>query len=170
MVDRDNQYYAYFNYVTVEVDGIYYRLENYNMTAQVVNPDNGTYYGDIVIPETITVDDYLYTVTQLAYEAFYNSEVTSVVIPASIESIGSNSFMYCNYLSFVEFLGTTPPSYDSYDSYAFMWGKEGIQIKVPCETTALYEVKRGDTLYSISKKYGTTVADIKNLNYFFLVA
>ena len=144
VVDRDNQYYAYFNYVTVEVDGIYYRLENYNMTAQVVNPDNGTYYGDIVIPETITVDDYLYTVTQLAYEAFYNSEVTSVVIPASIESIGSYSFTYCNYLSFVEFLGTTPPSSDS---YAFMWGKEGIQIKVPCETTALYEEALGVSDY-----------------------
>ena len=49
--------------------------------------------------------------------------------------------------------------------------KVGQVLKIPQsdgnnpDTMFMYTVKKGDTLYSIAKKYNTTVADIINLNY-----
>ena len=45
-------------------------------------------------------------------------------------------------------------------------------LKIPSKSGSnpnnmfMYTVKVGDTLYSIAQKYGTTVSEIKNLNYF----
>ena len=49
--------------------------------------------------------------------------------------------------------------------------KEGQSLKIPKkeginpDNMFLYTVKKGDTLYGIAKKYGTTVSAIKNINY-----
>ena len=63
--------------------------------------ENGTSYtGDVVIPESITVNDKVYNVTKIDNYAFiYCSGVTSITIPSSVTSIGDCAFLDCSSLS-----------------------------------------------------------------------
>ena len=90
----------------VEVAGIYYLLDSTNKTAQVTYLGQypggsvyNSYAGDIVIPESIMIDDVTYSVTAIGDEAFYESEITSVKIPSSVTSIGQGAFWTCINLS-----------------------------------------------------------------------
>ena len=86
-----------------EVGGIYYTLDNTNLTA-TVNTENVTKceLTDVNIPEKIKVGDIEYTVTAIAGKAFGsqnasqgNSKVVSVTVPKTVTSIGSYAFANC---------------------------------------------------------------------------
>ena len=82
----------------VEVDGIYYDLNKDDNTASVTYTLNNSsaYSGDVVIPESITVDNIEYAVTSIGSYAFsYCSGLTSVTIPNSVTSIGNYAFNKC---------------------------------------------------------------------------
>ena len=88
----------------VQIDGIYYVLDDKHATATVSNYTNsivhiaGTeYVGDIVIPETITTETgKTYTVTAVGNYAFAScSEVTSITLPNTILSFGECAFINC---------------------------------------------------------------------------
>ena len=115
------------------VDGIYYNLNNEEMTAEVVSNPN-KYSGDIVIPSEITpnsggiivssnrtnkaypVGGGTYRVTSIGSSAFSGcSGLTSVTIPESVTSIGSSAFSWCSGLMSV----TIPNSVTSIGSGAF---------------------------------------------------
>lgn len=82
----------------VEIDGIVYELDNYQMTAEV-SGNIQKYSGDIVIPSTISCDGMSYTVTRIGYQAFYFcNELTSVTIPNTVYKIGNYAFKYCSKL------------------------------------------------------------------------
>ena len=124
----------------VEIDGIYYNLDETNKTAEVTYGgdyyygyydyyDYG-YFGSVTIPETITYNSEIYSVTSIGseafagcsgltsvtigesvtsigYEAFWNcSGLTEVTIPNSVTSIGFEAFRYCSGLTKVNYLGT----------------------------------------------------------------
>ena len=90
---------------TFKYNGIYYRIMNgdawvtYGSTGDL--SENGTSYtGDVVIPESITVNDKVYNVTKIDNYAFiYCSGVTSITIPSSVTSIGDCAFLDCSSLS-----------------------------------------------------------------------
>ena len=94
--------YDYF-----EVDGIYYLS---NGTEAIVSPRSlnainpSYYYGDIVIPETVTYNGVTYTVTTIGDKAFYQcSNLTSIHLPKTIKRFeGQNCFAGCGNLSVVE--------------------------------------------------------------------
>lgn len=94
--------YDYF-----EVDGIYY-LSNGSeaivspRSLNAINPSH--YYGDIVIPETVTNNGVTYTVTTIGDKAFYQcSNLTSIHLPKTIKRFeGQNCFAGCGNLSVVE--------------------------------------------------------------------
>ena len=94
--------YEYF-----EVDGIYY-LSNGSeaivspRSLNAINPSH--YYGDIVIPETVTNNGVTYTVTTIGDKAFYQcSNLTSIHLPKTIKRFeGQNCFAGCGNLSVVE--------------------------------------------------------------------
>lgn len=74
---------------------------NYDITSQEertceVASNSTGYVGKVVIPEKVTYNGVEYTVTSIAYSAFYGSRfLTSVTIPATVKSIGENSFIDC---------------------------------------------------------------------------
>ena len=61
---------------------------------------NSNYSGvdTIVIPETVTYDAIIYSVTSIGESAFNNSKLTTITIPNSVTSIGDQAFQYCTYL------------------------------------------------------------------------
>jgi hypothetical protein len=90
------------------VDGINYRLTS--LQDNNVEIVSGNYSSDFVIPETVTYNDTEYTVTKIADRAFQWSSITSVEIPASVNTIGSWAFEYCNSLASITSLNPVPPT------------------------------------------------------------
>ena len=80
------------------IDGLYYLPTSETEVEVTMNPTK--YSGDIVIPDTISVDSIKYKVTSIGYRAFYNcSNLTSIDIPESISFIGPNAFVNCSSLT-----------------------------------------------------------------------
>ena len=87
----------------VTVEGLNYELNAEAKTATVVE---GEYAGEINIPENITVEDVVYTVTAIGESAFQEDrndpdKVTSVTIPNTVETIDAYAFMSCSGLTTV---------------------------------------------------------------------
>ena len=98
----------------VEVDGIYYDISENNATVTQYED----YSGRIVIPESITFEKSIYSVTSIGDYAFWLcGSLTSVTIPNSVTSIGKGAFEYCISLTSV----TIPNSVTSIGEEAFVW-------------------------------------------------
>ena len=116
--------------------GLTYTL-NADHTATVANYDNSTPDGVIDIPDTVTSGGQPYTVTAIGVSAFGSFStrinVSSVFIPATVRSIGSHAFIYCDALTTVTFAEGS--QLKSIGSNAF-WGSEHLyprfkEIKIP---------------------------------------
>ena len=100
------------------IDGIKYRLDEENLTAEVIELKedfkvvdgrliaknlekalfNG-YEGDIIVPETVVFEEKTYRVTSIGEKAFARSySLKSVTIPDSVTSIGDKAFEDCKNL------------------------------------------------------------------------
>ena len=79
----------------VEIDGIYYNLNTDEKVAEVTSNPN-KYMGGITIPETITYQDIVYSVTTIGASAFKDcSDLTSIYLPNNINRIKSYAFQNC---------------------------------------------------------------------------
>ena len=82
-----------------EIDGIYYNFNIYTQTAEVTSqiPDwpynNDAYSGSVTIPESVTYEGTIYSVTTIGWKAFdYCRSLTSVTIPNSVTYISDWAF------------------------------------------------------------------------------
>ena len=86
-----------------EVDGLCYEISANSVTPSVyvtykVHAVMGgnSYFGEIVIPESVINDATSYTVIGIGTYAFFHcSGLTSVTIPNSVTSIGGSAFSGC---------------------------------------------------------------------------
>lgn len=106
-------------YITVIAADIISNGINYNITSDIepytVEVIEGNYTGDIVIPESIEKDEITYTVKSIKSNAFRSCEITSIVIPESIENIGERAFEGCKSLTSI----VIPNSVKSINSNTF---------------------------------------------------
>ncbi len=86
----------------VETNGIRCRIKNSN-EAEVIKPANGeSYFGDIVIPESVSFAGANIKITSIGEWAFDRcSSLTSVTIPDGVTSIGERAFSGCTGLTSV---------------------------------------------------------------------
>jgi len=81
------------NAEAVEIDGVYYNLIAKAQIAEVTYNPNG-YRGDLVIPETVTYEDVIYTVTSIGpCICLFSNELTSITIPKTVKTINDGSFL-----------------------------------------------------------------------------
>ena len=80
--------------------GIYYDVDRNHRTATVTYKaqNTGSYQGDVVIPERVTLDGVEYTVTTIGTGAFTNSTVQHVEIPNTVTTIKDHAFVRCQVL------------------------------------------------------------------------
>ena len=90
----------------VEVDGIYYNLNQTNKTATVTfkgssfESHDNDYPGEVVIPENFIYDGITYSVTSLGEDCFDGcAGLTSITIPNSVTSLGDECFRRCTGLT-----------------------------------------------------------------------
>lgn len=70
-----------------------------DLTVEVTEADGSIAYytGDITVPETVEWNGRTFTVTAIGESAFYyNQDITSVNMPASITSIEHYAFSHCS--------------------------------------------------------------------------
>lgn len=80
----------------VKYEGIEY--QTYSIGAEVYNGKNCS--GDVVIPESITINHHTYPVIRIGEAAFKNNcDIKSVTIPESVERIAAEAFYGCNALT-----------------------------------------------------------------------
>lgn len=87
------------------IKGIKYRLDEENLTAEVVKKRG--YKDEVIIPYTIVLKNVSYDVTSIGESAFEGcSLLTSITIPASVMSIGVHAFNGCSSLTDINYGGT----------------------------------------------------------------
>lgn len=93
----------------VEVDGVFYNLNYKESTATVTckyiyNSSNAeAYVGDVVIPESIVVNDKIFDVASVDVRAFFSCiNMRSILLPNSIKSISNNAFYGCTALKSIK--------------------------------------------------------------------
>ena len=100
-----------------EINGINYRLDEDNLTAEVIEKTYNRYMGDIMIPKIVVFDELTYRVERIGDMAFYECySLTSITIPNSVKSIGRSAFSYCESLTSI----TIPDSITIIGSLAFL--------------------------------------------------
>lgn len=105
------------------INDINYRLDEDNLTAEVIKKENG-YNGDIIIPETVVFNEVTYRIRSIGKSAFWNCEsLTSISIPNSVTCIEDTAFHGCKKLPTI----TIPDSVEIIGDSAF-WGCESLKV------------------------------------------
>ena len=126
-----------------------YRKSPFENLQEVIDGyENINYRGEIVIPETVKYDGSVFIVTKIGDYAFFCTDITSVIIPKSVISIGESSFQACNKLKNV----TIPESIVSIGQYAFTGCTSIVSIELPNSVKDIGEFafKYCDNLLSIT--------------------
>ena len=104
----------------VTVDNIEYYCYYYDGTAKLMNGKSAT--GDVVIPAEVEYNGRKYSVTTIYYPAFWNNTaITSVNIPASVNSIGPSVFGSCTSLTSITSDADMFEEIGSYPFYKTPW-------------------------------------------------
>lgn len=83
----------------VNVDGVYYTLNNETHTAVVSHKDGYLYRGDVTIPAMITYEGSKYMVTAIGAGAFNGSKgLHNVTLPGTLTTVEGPAFVGCDSL------------------------------------------------------------------------
>ncbi len=91
--------------------------------------------GDITIPETVTFEGITFNVTEINGDAFRDNQITSVTIPTSVATIGSNAF---NGTALTVVISNNP-SAPALGNSAFANTPSAIALTIPSGSEASYD-------------------------------
>ena len=162
-----NERALFIDDVSVKYDPLIYSINPDGVSVTVTGHMDGTNAtGQLIIPETKTIDGVTYTVTAIGDDAFNNCEgltgsltipntVTtignwafggctnlsgSLILGNSLTEIGSWAFAACTHLTTVTVQATTPPTLGE---VAFLSVSNTIPVYVPCGSLADYQAASG---------------------------
>lgn len=115
---------TYTSMPDVSFEDICYKMNENEKTATIIGHNNPT--GKISIPKTIDG----YEITAINEYAFYESELTEIVLPNTIETIGMAAFYNCSNLENV----SLPNNLISIGSFAFAECTSLTSIYIPTST------------------------------------
>ena len=118
-----------------EIDGVNYQLyPGFNVADVIALGGEEKYSGEVVIPESVVVDDVTYSVESIGQDAFKDcSGLTSVTISNSVESIGYSAFSGCSGLTSV----TIGNSVESIKNHAFNGCTGLTSVTIPNSVTSI---------------------------------
>ena len=139
-----------------EVNGICYNVTNKSTKEVEVTYRNwnyNSYFGDVVIPDSVSYNGNTYWVTCIGSSAFYFCpDLTSVTIPDGVTSFGDWFFPGCNKLTSIIVDGANP-IFSSLDGVLF--NKEGTVLKAyPPGRQGAYVIPDGVTSVEGKAFYG----------------
>ena len=143
----------------VEVDGLYYNLNETEKTAEVTYKVwmKASYSGSIEIPSFIFINEVEYKIASIGDYAFYGcSGLTSITIPNSVTSIGAGAFSECTYLTSI----TIPNSVTSIGDYAFSECTYLTSITIPNSVTSIGDHAFSECTYLTSITIPNSVTSI----------
>ena len=120
----------------VEVDGLYYNLNETEKTAEVTYKEHykASYSGSVEIPSSIVINEVEYKIASIGEYAFYNcTGLTSITIPNSVTNIGEWAFHSCSGLTSI----TIPNSVTSIGDYTFQVCSNLTSITIPNSVTSI---------------------------------
>ena len=136
--------------VEVEIDGLWYDLVSKTKEAKVTHYKNYIpYKGEIVIPETIENEGFIYNVTSIGNAAFSNCDkLTSVTIPNSVKSIEKEAFYACSILPSI----TIPSSVNYIEESTFAYCMKLCSVTLPNSVTGIgkYAFQKCSSLTTIT--------------------
>ena len=122
------------------------------------------YYGTGTYPW----GDQSYAANEMPMYSFFNpnsysgkTTLTSIVLPTTLTSIGSQAFYYCTGIKIIYSLNTTPPTIGS---SAFDYVTPSI-VYVPASAVATYKAASGWSTFPISGPISVSTSSIAALNY-----
>lgn len=173
-----------------KVNGIAYRITNTdNMEVAVANDceepiveiynepsmppvpteyNSTSYEGDIVIPSEINYEGVLFKVTSIDPGAFNGSNITSITLPQSIQSIGEAAFKYCSKLKTFTWpnnISILPPFVLYYSGVENLILPEGVTELNEGAIGELYHLKNLQLPSTLKIIGGDSYPEIKERNY-----
>ena len=147
-----------FSAVAPSGQTLFYTIEGGNV--KVVKPGSNIHNylaGDLVIPDSVEYNGIMYVVTRIETEAlYYNNNLTSVIIPNTVVSIGISAFAFCDNLTSV----TLGNNVNVIGQCAFEFCSSLISISIPEGVTSIEYRTFGDCTSLTSIFIPTNVSEI----------
>ena len=121
-----------------KVGDLYFSVTGDNTVILSPSYDVTEYSGNVTIPSTVNIEGHNYPVTEISAFAFVGSDVSSISIPASVTTIGTNAFSECKNLKSLTVAWTALDNI-VIDKDIFDFDDiEGIELHVPEGTIGTY--------------------------------
>lgn len=158
-----------FSYV-INIDGLVYKIDEDSKTAIIIgldgeeNSNNET----LTIPETINIDEKIYTVEKVGNGALENSNFTNIELPSTIKVIGSRAFENCKKLEDI----ILPENLEKLEDNVFSGCSALKGIYIPKNVSKIGENilenqtnERGTSIYGYSNSKASQYANDNNIKF-----
>ena len=101
LIKKDGYIYGIKTDEKGRVDNIWYNLDTKNKVAEVTQGKT-VYKGDITIPSKVTYNNIEYDVICIGYDAFHESDITSLKLPNTILYVCADAFYGCSSMKSID--------------------------------------------------------------------